>query len=115
MLAPERGQILQVRKFSTERRGRLMKIKNWARCAYLLVSFLVLTGCSTHADPEAEAPPPAHVEHEDDLNVVKAQYPEQFPLVAAGMHTAASQLVVTGTVNPDVSRTVPVISLASGR
>ena len=92
-----------------------MKIKNWSRCAYLLVSFLVLTGCSTHADPEAEAPPPAHVEHEDDLNVVKAQHPEQLPLVVAAMHTAASELVVTGTVNPDVSRTVPVISLASGR
>ncbi len=92
-----------------------MKSKNCAKYAYLLVLALTLTGCSTHADPEAEAPPPAHVEHEDDLNVVKADHPEQFPLVVAAMHAAASQLVVTGAVNPDVSRTVPVVSLASGR
>jgi cobalt-zinc-cadmium efflux system membrane fusion protein len=30
-------------------------------------------------------------------------------------HVAAPELRVTGTVNPDISRTVPVISLASGR
>jgi cobalt-zinc-cadmium efflux system membrane fusion protein len=92
-----------------------MKSRNCARYAYLLVLALTLTGCSTRADPEAGAPPPAHVEHEDDLNVVKADHPEQFPLVVAAMHAAASQLVVTGAVNPDVSRTVPVVSLASGR
>jgi cobalt-zinc-cadmium efflux system membrane fusion protein len=92
-----------------------MKSRNCARYAYLLVLALTFTGCSTHADPEAEAPPPAHVEHEDDLNVVKADHPEQFPLVVAAAHAAASQLVVTGAVNPDVSRTVPVVSLASGR
>ena len=92
-----------------------MKIKNCERYVYLLALGLILTGCSTHADPEAEAPPPAHVEHEDDLNVVKAEHPEQFPLVAAAMRAAASQLVVTGAVNPDVSRTVPVVSLVSGR
>ncbi len=43
------------------------------------------------------------------------EHPEQFPLVAATEHHAAAQLAVTGTINPDVSRTVPVISLASGR
>jgi cobalt-zinc-cadmium efflux system membrane fusion protein len=92
-----------------------MKSRNCARYVNLLVLAFTLTGCSTHADPEAGAPPPAHVEHEDDLNVVKADHPEQFPLVVAAMHAAASQLVVTGAVNPDVSRTVPVVSLASGR
>jgi cobalt-zinc-cadmium efflux system membrane fusion protein len=35
--------------------------------------------------------------------------------VAATEHRSPAKLVVTGTVNPDVSRTVPVISLASGR
>src|SRR5207245_11603824 len=33
----------------------------------------------------------------------------------AEAHEATSQLVVTGTVNPDVSRSVPVISIATGR
>ena len=36
-------------------------------------------------------------------------------LLYTSTHDAASQLVVTGTVNPDIARTVPVISLASGR
>jgi cobalt-zinc-cadmium efflux system membrane fusion protein len=42
-------------------------------------------------------------------------HPEQFPLAAAAEHPTASELVVTGTVTPDVSRNVPVVSLASGR
>ncbi|MGA8268931.1 MAG: efflux RND transporter periplasmic adaptor subunit, partial [Candidatus Acidiferrales bacterium] len=46
---------------------------------------------------------------------IQVDHPEQFPLVAAIQHDAASQLVVTGSVNPDVARTVPVISLATGR
>ena len=42
-------------------------------------------------------------------------HPEQFPLATATEHAATSELVVTGTVTPDVSRNVPVVSLASGR
>ena len=42
-------------------------------------------------------------------------HPEQFPLAAATEHPTTSELVVTGTVTPDVSRNVPVVSLASGR
>src|SRR5437879_13676098 len=92
-----------------------MKSRNWSWGAWLLVFGLVLTGCSTHADPAAEAPPPAHVEHEQDLNIVRVDHPEQFSLVTAGQRAARSQMVVTGTVSPDVSRTVPVVSLAAGR
>lgn len=92
-----------------------MKNKIWAQCVCLVGLALTLAGCSTHADPTAEAPPPAHVEHEQDLNVVKVDHPEHFLLVTAGQRAARSQLVVTGTVNPDISRTVPVISIAAGR
>jgi cobalt-zinc-cadmium efflux system membrane fusion protein len=42
-------------------------------------------------------------------------HPEQFPLAAATARAATSELVVTGTVTPDVTRNVPVASLASGR
>jgi cobalt-zinc-cadmium efflux system membrane fusion protein len=45
----------------------------------------------------------------------KVDHPEQFPLAAAGEHIAAPELKVTGVVNPDVSRQVPVPSLATGR
>jgi membrane fusion protein, heavy metal efflux system len=90
-----------------------------SKCQMLAVAFaaaLVLAGCSNgKANPAMEAPPPAQVEHEQDLNVIQVEHPEQFPLATAVEHEAASQLAVTGSVNPDVARTVPVISLASGR
>ena len=75
-----------------------------------------LLGCGTaKSDPAAGAPPPAQVEQEQDLNVIQVDHPEQFPVVAATMRTATSQLQVTGVVGADISRNVPVISLASGR
>lgn len=92
-----------------------MKIENWAPYVCIVGLGLCLAGCSTHADPSAEAPPPAHVEHEQDLSIVKVDHPEQFSLLNAGQRTARSQLAVTGTVSPDVSRNVPVISIATGR
>jgi len=55
------------------------------------------------------------VEHEQDANAVQVDHPEQFPLAAAVEHVSTSQLVVNGVVSPDISRTVPVISLAVGR
>jgi len=89
------------------------------KCQIFAVAFipmLILAGCgSSQADPGAEAPPPAQVEHEQDLNVIQVDHPEQFPVGAVVSHPSTSQLVVTGTVNPDVARTVPVISLATGR
>jgi membrane fusion protein, heavy metal efflux system len=42
-------------------------------------------------------------------------HPDQFPLVTAAEHTAVPALNATGVVQPDISRAVPVISLASGR
>jgi cobalt-zinc-cadmium efflux system membrane fusion protein len=75
-----------------------------------------LAGCGQgQGDPKAEAPPAAKVEHEEDVNVVRVDHPEQFPLAAAAAHASTSQLSATGTVNPDISRTVPVISIATGR
>ena len=78
---------------------------------------VLLAGCGAKAtvDPRAEAPPPAVVERDQDVNVVKVDHPEQFPVATATARAAASELHVTGVVSPDVSRTVPVISLASGR
>ena len=66
-------------------------------------------------DPKQEAPPPATVERETDSSIVKVDHPEQFPLATAGKHAATNDLRVNGTVQPDISRNVPVISLASGR
>jgi cobalt-zinc-cadmium efflux system membrane fusion protein len=60
-------------------------------------------------------PRPATVEPDMDANNFKVDHPEQFPLAAAGDYAAAPELDVTGVVSPDVSRQVPVPSLASGR
>src|SRR5712692_1081026 len=75
-----------------------------------------LAGCSGgKGDPKAEAPPAAKVEPEEDVNVVQVDHPEQFPLATAVARDSTSQLTVTGTVSPDISRSVPVISIATGR
>jgi cobalt-zinc-cadmium efflux system membrane fusion protein len=46
---------------------------------------------------------------------VTIEKPDQFPLVAADQIDAPAELKVTGSVNPDPAREVPIISLASGR
>jgi cobalt-zinc-cadmium efflux system membrane fusion protein len=48
-------------------------------------------------------------------NDFKVDHPEQFPLATAGEYSASPELNVTGVVSPDVSRQVPVPSLATGR
>jgi cobalt-zinc-cadmium efflux system membrane fusion protein len=77
---------------------------------------LLLVGCNkTEADRRAATPPPTVVEPDFNANNFQVDHPEQFPLATAREHKAAPSLSVTGVVSPDVSRTVPVISLASGR
>jgi membrane fusion protein, heavy metal efflux system len=81
------------------------------------VAGLGLAGCGgkVEANPKEGAPPPAQVIEQSDGSVFQVDHPEQFPIVTAGEHDAAPQLNATGSVSPDVSRSIPVISLASGR
>jgi membrane fusion protein, heavy metal efflux system len=84
--------------------------------AVCCVVLTVLAGCGENkADPKAEAPPAATVEPDLDANNFKVEHPDKFPLVTAVEHKAAPALNVTGVVQPDVARAVPVISLAAGR
>ncbi|MGA9530189.1 MAG: efflux RND transporter periplasmic adaptor subunit [Terriglobales bacterium] len=76
---------------------------------------ILLSACGEKSDPRAEAPPKTTVEPDLDANNFTVEHPEQFPLVAAVAHQAVTALNVTGVVQPDISRAVPVISLAAGR
>jgi cobalt-zinc-cadmium efflux system membrane fusion protein len=85
----------------------------------LLALTMLLAGCGVKAnerpDPAATAPPAATVEKDMDPNNFKVENPQRFPLATAAEYQAAPELNVTGVVSPDVSRNVPVPSLASGR
>src|SRR5579872_5594684 len=92
-----------------------------ALVAIAVVSSLILAGCGKiHAQADSDAvaagaPPPPNVIPGADPSLFSVDHPEQFPLARSTARPATSELVVTGTVTPDVSRNVPVVSLASGR
>jgi cobalt-zinc-cadmium efflux system membrane fusion protein len=88
-----------------------------AGLAAVLAGAGLLAGCSSRAsaDSPATAPPPVVVERDGDAGAIQVEHPDQFPLAKAAEHQATPELSVTGVVNPDVSRAVPVVSLASGR
>jgi cobalt-zinc-cadmium efflux system membrane fusion protein len=84
--------------------------------AFFSILCLCGTGCSGGKnDPQAEAPPPLKVERVEDRNMFQVGHPERFELAQATEYIALPRLRVTGAVNPDISRAVPVISLAVGR
>jgi cobalt-zinc-cadmium efflux system membrane fusion protein len=93
-------------------------MRPWGFETLLFCSMLgfAAVGCGDAGkDRNAGAPPPLKVEQASDPNVFQVDHPDQFPLVAAVEHLAAPQLRATGTVTPDISRNVPVISVATGR
>ena len=94
-----------------------MRRRSLEATAVFFVCGWLLTGCGrdSKADLKAETPPTTTIEHEQDASLVQVDHPEQFPLATVVAHDSTAQLTATGTVNPDVSRSVPVISLAAGR
>ena len=92
------------------------RIKFAGLIALWLPLSVLLLGCNEgKADPNAEAPPKAVVEPDLDANNFKVDHPEQFPLATAVEYKTVPVLNVTGVVQPDIARAVPVISLAAGR
>lgn len=93
-----------------------MRVGGWVMMVILGGSALASAGCGRGGEnSDAGAPPALKVEKAEDANVFTVENTGQFPLIAAVVHVAASELRTTGTVNPDISRAVPVVSLASGR
>jgi cobalt-zinc-cadmium efflux system membrane fusion protein len=85
----------------------------------LLVAAILSASCGTSkakVDEAAAAPPAVQVvEEHPDQNVVKVDQPERFKLVTAVEREEKPETHATGSVTPDVERSVPVVSLASGR
>jgi cobalt-zinc-cadmium efflux system membrane fusion protein len=100
-----------------------MKRTNIIHASSVLLCGLLLAGCGVlrgqtnaqDAGTAVGAPPAPNVVAGADASLFTVEHPEQFPLTAATAYPSTSELVVTGTVTPDVSRNVPVVSLASGR
>ena len=93
-----------------------MRCTRYGILAPVFAAVIAFAGCGNgKGDPASEVPPPAQVEHEQDGSVIQVEHPEQFPVATAAAHNSTAELVVTGVVAPDVSRNVPVITLASGR
>jgi cobalt-zinc-cadmium efflux system membrane fusion protein len=82
-----------------------------------IATLLALCGCGKQQGNVAaqEAPPPQQIIPGVDVTLFSVEHPEQYPIVTATRYEAPSQLVTTGVVLPDISRSVPVITLASGR
>jgi membrane fusion protein, heavy metal efflux system len=85
--------------------------------AFSIASLLGLAGCGKGQGDVAaqEAPPPQQVIQGADVTLFSVDHPEQFLIVTATRYDAPSELVATGVVLPDIARSVPVITLASGR
>jgi cobalt-zinc-cadmium efflux system membrane fusion protein len=77
---------------------------------------LLLLGCKENKpDAKGEGPVKVTVEPQMNPNDFKVDHPERFPLATATEFKEPPALNVTGVVNPDIARAVPVISLAAGR
>jgi membrane fusion protein, heavy metal efflux system len=89
-----------------------LEIHKWWPLVFLAV---LTTGCQSKDNAAAEAPPPATVVPGLDVSHFSVDHPERYPLATAAQYEAPSKLVVNGAVYPDIARTVPVVTLASGR
>ncbi len=74
---------------------------------------LLATGCA--GSSSADVARPTVVQPPSDPNVFVADHPEQFPLAQVESRKMADQLLANGVVAPDVTATVHVTSLSSGR
>jgi cobalt-zinc-cadmium efflux system membrane fusion protein len=95
-----------------------MRRVNTAYAGLAAAALLLSAGCDKKEkiDAAAAAPPKTQVvELHPDLNLVKVDRPERFALATATPYEELPQINVTGSVTPDIEKSIPVVSLASGR
>jgi cobalt-zinc-cadmium efflux system membrane fusion protein len=78
---------------------------------------LVLSGCKAKDQGDGAPPQNQKVITVSDMNLITIDKDDvpKFPVLSAGQIESASELTATGSVFPDISREIPVISLANGR
>jgi len=94
-----------------------MKTLSLLSVGLTLAGGMLIAGCTAHGAtpvPDSTTTKPRVIQ-ESDGAVFAVVRPEQFPLATVTKHAAPTELTVTGTVNPDIARAIPAISLASGR
>ncbi|MGA2673535.1 MAG: efflux RND transporter periplasmic adaptor subunit [Terracidiphilus sp.] len=91
--------------------------KAWLALGLAASAGLILSGCKGKEQGDGAPPANQPVIQVADMNLITIDSKDvaKFPLSAAGQIESASELTATGTVFPDISREVPVISMANGR
>jgi cobalt-zinc-cadmium efflux system membrane fusion protein len=92
-----------------------MKNYQMPMLALTMIACSSFSACKKDFAPADGAPPTPQVAQAGDMSLVTVDNPSQFTLAIAEKREAFSELSVTGSVLPDVSREIPVISLANGR
>jgi cobalt-zinc-cadmium efflux system membrane fusion protein len=93
------------------------RISSFARFAALLVAAALFLSSCGNKEGGSGAPPPAQVIPVQDMSLITIDQKDvsKFPVVTAEKTELSNELSATGAVFPDISREVPVISLANGR
>ncbi len=92
-----------------------MTSRSFVMCVGCFAACILIASCRKEFNPSDGASPSPQVIETGNANMVTVDKPDQFPLVAAEKLEAEAKLNVTGAVFPDISREIPVISLANGR
>jgi membrane fusion protein, heavy metal efflux system len=104
--------------------NRTISWETWVLAVVCAVAIASLPGCGAKVSAQGPVqtaansgtgPVPVTVVPDLDANNFTVDHPEKFPMATATEYVSAPELNVTGVVNPDVSRQVPVPSLATGR
>jgi len=87
---------------------------NIALATLFAIAGLMVCGCS-RGTVNAKVNETVKIKEAPDPNIATMDHPELFQTVAVEVRKAPEELSVNGVVAPDVSRTVPVNTLSSGR
>ena len=92
------------------------RVLNSSTALLCAATLMTLAACKGKQEGNG-APPPAKVVTLSDMNRIQIPQADvaKFPVVAADGIDAVAEIKTTGSIEPDVSREVPVITLANGR